>query len=161
MSIEERHYVDLEALRVFKTKMDKTIEDGDNSVKNYVDDIFTNTQVVKPVYYALDATGDRIPIYEEAEGEAESGVVYYTRTGTGSNTHPYVYEVADPQPTPGSILDPGMYYQTEEFETTLENTGDPVLDDTTGEQITVVATILDGAGEITEADIMDLFDEED
>ena len=55
MSIEERHYVDLEALRVFKTKMDKTIEDGDNSVKNYADDIFTNTRVVKPVYYALGA----------------------------------------------------------------------------------------------------------
>ena len=160
MSMEERRYVDLEALRLFKTKMDDIIENGDNKVLAYVDDVFNNTQVLKPVYYELDDQGNRIPVYEEAEGTAQSEVTYYTRTGTGSNTHPYVYTVADPQPTPGEPLDPGLYYQTGEYVQTFVDTGDPVMDPSTGEQVTTVATILDGEGEITTADIMDLFDEE-
>lgn len=160
MSTDTRLFVDLEALRLFKSKMDNEFKKGDDSVLEYVDGVFNNTQVIKPVYYALNGSGDRIPIYEEAEGEAEQGVVYYTRTGTGSNTHPYVYTIADPQPTPGSTLDPGMYYQTGEYEKTFINTEDPVIDPETGEQVTDIATILDGSGEITTADILDLFDEE-
>ena len=160
MSINEKLFVDLEALRLFKSKMDRVIKDGDTEVLEYVDNVFNNTQVVKPVYYALNESGDRIPIYEEAEGEAESGVVYYTRSGIGSTAHPYVYEIADPQPTPGEILEPGMYFQTGEYEKTFTDTGDPVIDDVTGEQVTDTATILDGAGEISKEEILDLFDEE-
>ena len=155
MPTETRRYVDLEGLRLFKQKLDIKFQES----KEYVDELLEGAVVDKQVFYALDEGLNRIPVYEEATGTASGEEVYYERSGNGSVSSPYVYTVADPQPEAGTELEDGLYYRTGEYETTLIDSGDPVIDPETGEYVYVKATILDGQGEITEAEIRELFEE--
>ena len=154
MPADTRRYVDLEGLRLFKEKLDIKFQES----KDYVNDLLEGAVVQKQVFYALDEGLNRIPVYEEATGTASGEEVYYERSGNGSVSSPYVYTVADPQPTEGTELEEGLYYRTGEYETTLIDSGDPVIDPETGEYVYVMATILDGNGEITEAEIRELFE---
>lgn len=155
MSENIRKYVDYEGLKHFKTKLDGKFVD----LYDYVNNLLDGAIVKKQVFYALDENLDRIPVYEEAEGEASGDIVYYERSGNGSVSSPYVYTAADPQPAPGSTLEEGLYYQTGDYETTLVKTDDPVLDPETGEPVYVDASILDGYCEISEAEVRELFEE--
>ena len=183
MSVDKRLFVDLEGLKLFKSKLNLELkaiqdyakdlgiyvitEDGgvekkvlqSGVVKDYVDGLLDGAVVQKQVFYLLDDGLNRIPVYEEAEGTASGGEVYYERSGNGSVSNPYVYTAADPQPESGTVLPEGLYYRTGEYEMTLIDTGDPVIDPETGEYVFVEATILDGQGEITEAEIRELFEE--
>lgn len=138
--------------------------DGDNGkvlsggiVKEYVDGILASSIIKKTVYYVLDEDGNRIPIYDEAKGEAVSTETYYTREGLGTTSDPYVYIVADPQPEEGTDLESGVYYRTGEFETSFVETDDPVIDEETGEPLEEDANLIDGDGTISDPEIRDLF----
>lgn len=174
MSVETKKYVDLKGLQSYDVKIKEWIKnhgpeiptnvsefinDAEYITEDYLNALLENAIVQKQVYYRLSESGDRIPIYEEAEGVASVDEVYYERSGNGSISDPYVYTAADPQPEPGTVLEPGFYYRTGEFETTLVPTDDPVIDETTGEYIYVDASILDGQGEITEEEIRELFED--
>ena len=174
MSVETKKYIDLTGLQSYDVKIKEWIKnhgpeiptnvsefinDAEYITEDHLNALLENAIVQKQVYYRLNENGDRIPVYEEAEGIASNDEVYYERSGNGSVSDPYVYTAADPQPEPGTVLEPGLYYRTGEYETTLVPTDDPVIDETTGEYIYVDASILDGQGEITEEEIKELFED--
>lgn len=155
----KRKYVDYEGLKLFKSKFQDKVQGEIGSVREYVDSLLEGAVVDKQAFYVLDSKGDRIPIYAEASGEASGEVVYYWRSGNGSISNPYVYTPADPQPQEGTELEPGLYYKTEDFEITVEDTGDPVIDPDTGEPVYIKSTLIDGPGEIPDPEIRELFEE--
>lgn len=202
MAIEDKRFLDYEGLslydhllrtevsgniRVVDTKLN-TIATYENSelsgglVKEYVDNKFEDyiegTTEEMPLYYEMEwdeVLSDYVNVYnyDEAEGTAIDGEIYYERTGTGSTLDPYRYVEADPQPAVGDSVE-GLYTQGDPK--TIVNPTEaerdyPVIDPNTGEQETQTVVIVNDATKeavlnimaqdatISDQEIIDLFEE--
>lgn len=143
-------------------------------VKDYVDKHLESVSKVssetKGLYYRRE-NGDFVYKYQEANGTAVTGTVYYERTGQGTTTNPYVY--IEKQVTEGASVE-GLYVRVGRYTTvnpSEEELNYPVLDEQ-GNQKTEEISVVDASTQnaiisimkdyttISDTEILDMFVEE-
>lgn len=130
-----KRYLDQEGLQVFW-----------GLIKQYIDKKTEAITEIKPVYYKTDGSGNILYNYDAASGLAQEGVVYYERSGSGTDDDPFIYIETQDELIPGVNMVDG-YFIRGTAKTTIDPTEDeknyPVINPETGEQETEEVIVVD------------------
>ena len=177
MAMEEKRFLDYEGLSLYDYLLRKDVAKDIKEVDDKITEYIEGTEEEKPLYYEMEwdeVLGDYVNVYDydEAEGTAVDGEIYYERSGEGTTLDPFVYTECDPQPAIGDSVE-GLYTQGDPKTTTEPTEAEkdyPVIDPVTGEQETQTVVIVNDATKdtimstiadntITDEEIRDLFEE--